>query len=105
MTDYAFILSELYPEAKWSMNGDDYKNIQWLEGTKAISKSKLDADYVAYKAANDYKKHRAAEYPSIEEVVVALREAVGENKPQALQLVMAKVFEVKAKYPKPDVNS
>ena len=104
MTDYAFILSELYPEAKWSMDGDDYKNIQWLEGTKTISKSKLDADYVAYKAANDYKKHRAAEYPSIEEVVVALREAVGENRPEALQLVMSKVLAVKAKHPKPENN-
>lgn len=70
-----------------------------------IQRAKDHAAQMEADKATEYQRLRAAEYPSIEEVVVALREAVGENRPQALQLVMAKVFEVKAKYPKPDVNS
>lgn len=61
--------------------------------------AKLEAD-----KTTEYQRLRAAEYPSIEEVVVALREYIGENRPEALQAVEAKVQAVKAKYPKPEVK-
>lgn len=69
-----------------------------------IQRAKDHAAQMETDKATEYQRLRAAEYPSIEEVVVALREAVGENRPEALQSVMSKVLAVKAKHPKPENN-
>jgi len=67
MTDYSYILSEVYPDADWNMVGDDYEGLNWLSESPKPSKAELDQAYIDYKAANDYKAKRASEYPSIEE--------------------------------------
>lgn len=48
-----------------------------------------------------YAEKRAAEYPSLSELNVALWEKVVENRPEAAQAIEAKRQEIKAKHPKP----
>lgn len=47
-----------------------------------------------------YAEKRAAEYPSLSELNVALWEKVVESRPEAAQALEAKRQEIKAKYPK-----
>jgi hypothetical protein len=43
MTDYALVLSRLYPDAAWTLDGNDYEGLTWLEDGPAPSRSELDA--------------------------------------------------------------
>lgn len=112
MTDYPFILTKQHPEAKWVLNGDDYSNINWLEGTDAIPKEQLDNEYQAYLEEKDklrYIDERAAAYnergADIQSVVEALRENLAESRPEKLQAIQAIVDQVKLEFPKPEVTS
>ena len=69
-----------------------------------VQRAKDHAAQMEADKATEYQRLRAAEYPSIEEVVVALREYIGENRPEALQAIEVKVQAVKAKYPKSEVK-
>ena len=88
-------LMSLRPKAKWTSKGND---ITWLD-TKQIqpTQEEIDAEVVRLQTeydALDYQRKRKAEYPSIEELVVALYDTEDklalENKRDA----------IKAKYPK-----
>ena len=87
------------PDAKVVVRGNDLDNceIEWHQGTPEISKAniqtKLDELQAQYDA-QDYARKRKVEYPSIEELVVALYDT--EDK----AAIEAKRAEVKAKYPK-----
>jgi len=48
-----------------------------------------------------YKDQRAAEYPSINDMVVSLVEKYGEGRSEAFDALMAKRAAIKIKYPKP----
>ena len=75
----------------------DTCTIDWLEGTTPISKSdiqtKMDELQAEYDA-QDYARKRKAEYPSIEELVVALYDE--EDK----AAIDSKRAAIKLKYPK-----
>ena len=43
MTDYAAVLTALYPGAEWSLNGDTYDGLTWLSEGVAPSQAELDA--------------------------------------------------------------
>jgi hypothetical protein len=59
--------------------------------------ARLQAEY----AATQYQRDRAAEYPSIEALVVALWEGVVEERMAAVTALEAIRQQVKARYPKP----
>ena len=85
------------PSAKVSVNANDYEQITWHEGTTPISEADINAKIVELEAEYDaleWKRNRKAEYPSIEELVVALYDT--EDK----LAIETKRAEVKAKYPK-----
>ena len=42
MTDYAAVLAALYPDAQWTLNGDDYAGLTWLSDSPKPTKKKLD---------------------------------------------------------------
>jgi hypothetical protein len=42
MTDYAAVLTVLYPGAEWSLNGDSYDGLVWLSDSEMPSQSELD---------------------------------------------------------------
>lgn len=43
MIDYAAVLSANYPGSQWTLNGDDYDGLVWLEDTPKPTQAELDA--------------------------------------------------------------
>jgi hypothetical protein len=42
MTDYSIVLAAIYPSAQWSLNGDDYAGLTWLDDSPKPTKKTLD---------------------------------------------------------------
>ena len=78
--------------------------IEWSgsdpQPTEAELQSAWDS-YVAEQAATQYQRDRQAEYPSIDELVVALWEGVVEERMASVTALEADRQAVKTKYPKP----
>ena len=77
---------------------NDYNTIVWTNPEQTVSKKDLDAKVAEMQNAEDaiqYQEDRLKEYPSIQDLVVALYDE--EDK----QAVIEKRNAVKAKYPKP----
>ena len=90
-------------EAKFAIlsgNGSDTIDsctINWHDGTVAISLADIKTKLIELEAeydAQEYARKRKAEYPTIEELVVALYDTDDKS------AIEAKRAEVKAKYPK-----
>ena len=81
------------------LEGDDYSNLDWqntditkpTEAEVNAKQAEMQSDY----DAQEYARNRKLEYPSIDELVVALYD---EDDKAAIE---AKRAEIKAKYPKP----
>lgn len=43
MSDYAAILSRRYQNKQWTLNGNDYEGLVWLDESPKPSKTKLDS--------------------------------------------------------------
>ena len=43
MTDYAAVLAAIRPDAQWTLDGDDYAGLTWLDDTPKPTKKTLDA--------------------------------------------------------------
>jgi hypothetical protein len=90
-----------------------YPNTVVVSGDKAFDNSgveiAIDESFIseeisrleAEQAATQYQRDRAAEYPSIEALVVALWEGVVEERMAAVTALEAIRQQVKARYPKP----
>jgi hypothetical protein len=90
----------LDPAAQFSILGDE---LVWHDGNpNGITAEQITAKKVELQTAydNDYARKRSAEYPSIDELTVALWEGVVEERMQAVTQVEIKRQAVKAKYPK-----
>ena len=86
------------PSARVSVNANDYEQITWQDGTTPISEADIRAKIVELEAeydAQEYARKRQAEYPSVQDLVVALYDTDDKA------AIEAKRAEVKAKYPKP----
>ena len=89
----------LNPKAQMRTIGSDLDTctIIWTDGTPEISKADIQTEMDRLQAeydAQDYARKRILEYPSIEELVVALYDTDDKA------AIEAKRAEVKAKYPK-----
>jgi len=51
MTDYAAVLSENYPDAEWTLDGDAYDGLTWLSDSPKPSQADLDAAWPAVQQA------------------------------------------------------
>lgn len=51
MIDYAAILTLNYPGTSWTLNGDDYAGLTWLDDTPKPTQAELDAQWPAVAAA------------------------------------------------------
>ena len=74
----------------------DVQILKFIDGKFVVEDSQELADEKANWIANQYQRDRLAEYPSIQELVVALYDE--EDK----QAIIEKRNAVKAKYPKPE---
>jgi len=68
MTDYATTLSVLYPDAEWTLNGDDYAGLTWLDDSPKPTQAELDAAWPAVqsereRAAVELARHAAYTAP------------------------------------------
>jgi predicted nuclease with TOPRIM domain len=99
--DITRALKSLRPGAEWTLRGDDYEGLQWLDKTQSkpteeeINQEieRLQAEY----AAKEYQRQRAPEYPDIKDQLDAIWKGG-----DAYEEMLARVMEVKAKYPKPE---
>ena len=70
----------------------------WFSTEPRPTQEDVDAAYTEWE--NDYSRNREAEYPSIDELIVALWEGVVEERMAAVTKLEAKRQAVKLKYPK-----
>ena len=96
-------LLSLVPGAEWVTDGE--KVTQWLSpDIDQPTQSEIDAEIARLQAEYDavqYQRDRKAEYPSMDELVVALWEAVIEERMASSIDLQGKRTAVKDKYPKP----
>ena len=76
--------------------------IEFYTPNTYVSQEELETAWTQIQTAydNDYARKRLAEYPSIDELVVALWEGVVEERMAAVTSLEGKRQAVKAKYPK-----
>jgi len=99
-------LISLKPGAQWSLNGDEYGGLIWNEppvyegGQKKPTKEEVEAEVSRLQAeydAKEYQRQRVPEYPSIGDQLDAIWKGG-----DAYDVMLAKVMEIKDKYPKPE---
>ena len=54
MTDYAAVLSANYAGSQWTLNGDDYSGLTWLDSTPKPTQAELDAAWPTVAYNNQY---------------------------------------------------
>ena len=59
MIDYTAILSLNYPGAQWSLNGDSYDGLTWLDSTPKPTQAELDALWIPTQEANSKAANKA----------------------------------------------
>ena len=75
MTDIISAILAINPDAKVSVNAEDYNQITWLEGTTPIANEDILAKQTELKTAYDtkqYQRDREKEYPNHEDCIHAL---------------------------------
>ena len=94
-------LESLHPTAEWVVRGD---TLEWLdENVTAPTQAEIDTEIARLQAEYDsqeYARNRQAEYPSINDLIVALWENVIEERAASVIELEAKRQAVKTKYPK-----
>jgi len=75
------------------------QQMEWLSDQPQPSESEIAVGQAAWDA-QEYSRNRQTEYPSIDELTVALWEAVVEERMAAVTSLEGKRQAVKAKYPK-----
>ena len=76
---------------------------EWLSNSAKPTTAEIEAAHAERQAeydAQEYARNRKAEYPSVDELVVALWEGVVEERMAAVTSLEAKRHAVKLKYPK-----
>ena len=103
MIDILKAILAINPTAKCSTSNEDIDNIRWDEGQTPISKEDIQAKQTELQAeydAQEYARNRQAEYPSIDELVVALWEGVVEERMASVTRLEGLRQAVKTRYPK-----
>jgi len=87
---------------KLTQSNPPHEFISWDGPDPQPTQEELETAWVQIQTAydNDYARKRKAEYPSIDEITVALWEGVVEERMQAVTQLEIKRQAVKAKYPK-----
>jgi hypothetical protein len=95
-------LLSLVSEAEWVSDGK--KITQWLSPDIAQpTQAEIDAEITRLQAehnATQYQRDRQAEYPSIDELIVALWEGVVEERMASVTALEGRRQAIKEKYPK-----
>ena len=98
MTTIAEAILAINPNAEVTVNGEDFNQITWLNGTTPISKADIETKINELQDeydAEQWKRNRQAEYPSHDDCIHALLDG-GDT----LTELQAKRTAIKNKYPK-----
>ena len=103
--DFGEVMHKFYAGRQYGVLGPNYEDITWLEEVPKPSREELAAKWDEIKDVVKLRKlHNVrsapGEYPSKDDLIVALWEMVVENKPEMAQALQAKRIEIKNKYPK-----
>jgi hypothetical protein len=94
-------LVSLTPGAEWSLTGDTYDGLNWLDETqKQPTKKAVEAEIARLQAeydATEYQRLRATEYPPMADYL----DGVVKGDEAQVAAYVAACLAVKAKYPKP----
>jgi len=60
MTDYAAVLAAIRSGAQWTLNGDDYAGLTWLDDSDMPSQAELDAAWPHVQYERAYEQVEAA---------------------------------------------
>jgi len=96
-------LHNLRPGTKWSLDGDSYSGLDWLDETQSKpTKKQVETEVARLQTEynqQEYQRLRAPEYPDLKELADALYwSSKGDN--TKLDEYYAKCEAVKLKYPK-----
>lgn len=99
MYDLAAALVSLRPGATWTLNGENYQGLEWLDKTQTkptleecqAEMARLKADY----DSKQYQRDRKSEYPTIADQLDTLYH-------QGYDGWRAEIDAIKTKYPKPE---
>ena len=95
-------LMSLTPGAQWSLTGEDYAGLDWLDEEQTQpTEEECIAEAARLQAAYDaleYQRLRAPEYPPITDYI----DGVVKNDKAQIEAYVAACKAVKAKYPKPE---
>ena len=98
MVNISKAIKKINPDAEYTYQAEDINSIQWLNGTTPIPKADIEAKMTELQAeydAEEWKRNRQAEYPSIDDCIHALLDG-GDT----LTELQAKRTATKTKYPK-----
>jgi hypothetical protein len=102
--DITKALQSLRPATNWSLNGNTYDGLEWLDETQSKpTEDEIAQEIERLKAEHErtqYQRQRAPEYPSITDQLDALFHA-GVFPPE----MAAQIQAIKDKYPKPEINN
>ena len=95
-------LISLRPNAQWTLNGDDYTGLDWLDEEQTQpTEQECIAEAARLQAAYDaleYQRLRAPEYPPITDYL----DGIAKGDKAQIDAYIAACKAVKAKYPKPE---
>ena len=94
-------IKKINPNAEFTYQGEDINTIEWLNGTTPIPVADIEAKMTELQAeydAEEWKRNRQAEYPSMDDCIHALLDG-GDT----LTELQAKRTATKTKYPKSGV--
>ena len=102
MTNYTAVLTADYPDAEWTLDGDNYDGLTWLSDTPKPSQAELDAAWPAIQqaqaqAAVDAQRQLAY---AAESDPLFFQWQRGETTEQAW---LDKIAEIQARFPDPEV--
>lgn len=107
MIDYGEVIHRFYAGRQYGVVGPNYEDINWFdEDVPMPTREDLEAKWETIKdqvALENVARQRSmpGEYPSREEMIVALWEMVVEKRPEFAEKLQQRRIEIKEKFPKP----
>ena len=103
--DFGEVMHKFYAGRQYGVRGPNYEDITWLEEEPMPSREELAAKWEEIKEEVRLRKIAQARstpgnYPSKEDMIVALWEMVVEERPEFAQELQARREEIKAQFPK-----
>jgi hypothetical protein len=102
------LLLKYYLDREWSLDGDNYSGLTFLDGLPPITEEEFNEKNAIYQKEmedTDYQRKRLFDYEkkgvTDHEMVVSLWERIMENRQQSSDSLQSKRIEIKQKYPKP----